>query len=320
MELFSEIYNCYYQIMRGILQNQTTYSLDDLRLFVGKEGYEESLLHIIPKLTSGEWNLLEKNNDIYISKLSEDFYVPLTNLQKSYIKAVLLDSKIQLFLDTTEIKTLLSLFQNVTPLWYPEDIYYYDRYGDGDSYEDAAYREHFRTILSAISKHQYLNITYKSKQDNILHQQYFPCHIEYSIKNDKFRLFCVNKNAQKPIDVLNLGRILDVKQLEHTEASLPNINDYIQLSYCKEPVRLIIHTHRNALERAMLHFANYKKNTKKIDESTYECLIYYNHNMETELLIEVLSFGPMIEVVGSPRFLKKLKERLKMQKHLLSRK
>ena len=70
---------------------------------------------------------------------------------------------------------------------------------------------------------------------------------------------------------------------------------------------------RNALERAMLHFANYEKNTVKIDENTYECLIYYNQSMETELLIEVMSFGPMLTVTGNERFLKALKERLKKQ-------
>ena len=63
-----------------------------------------------------------------------------------------------------------------------------------------------------------------------------------------------------------------------------------------EPVTLHIVNRRNALERAMLHFANYEKNTTKIDEDAYECLIYYNQSMETELLIEVLSFGPRSSV------------------------
>ncbi len=78
-------------------------------------------------------------------------------------------------------------------------------------------------------------------------------------------------------------------------------------------MRLHIINKRNALERAMLHFANYEKNTRKIDQDTYECLIYYNQMMETELLIEVMSFGPMLKVVGNDRFLKSLKTRLRRQ-------
>lgn len=66
----------------------------------------------------------------------------------------------------------------------------------------------------------------------------------------------------------------------------------------------------------MLHFVNYEKNTTKIDEDTYECLIHYNQSMETELLIEVLSFGPMLKVTGSERFLNSLRARLKKQMQL----
>ena len=87
----------------------------------------------------------------------------------------------------------------------------------------------------------------------------------------------------------------------------------IQRSYYKEPLKLRIVNKRNALERAMLHFANYEKNTTKIDEDTYECVIYYNRNMETELLIEVMSFGPMLTVLENERFLNSLKARLQRQ-------
>ena len=92
-----------------------------------------------------------------------------------------------------------------------------------------------------------------------------------------------------------------------------DLNAVIQASYYKEPLKLRIVNKRNAMERAMLHFANYEKNTRKIDEDTYECLIYYNQNMETELLIEVMSFGPMLTVLENERFLSDLKARLQRQ-------
>ena len=67
----------------------------------------------------------------------------------------------------------------------------------------------------------------------------------------------------------------------------------------------------------MLHFANYEKQTVKIDEEHYECLIYYNSMMETELLIEILSFGPTIKVLGPENFLTKVKERVHRQQQIL---
>lgn len=90
----------------------------------------------------------------------------------------------------------------------------------------------------------------------------------------------------------------------------------IRKSYYKEPLTLHIANRRNALERAILHFANYEKNTTKIDENTYECLVYYNQSMETELLIEVMSFGPMLTVVGNDKFLESLRGRLAKQRTL----
>ena len=81
MELFSEIYNCYYQIMKSILQTQSTLTLNELRASISKNGYEESLLYLIPKLTTREWDLLKQENEVFLSKISENFYVPLTTLQ-----------------------------------------------------------------------------------------------------------------------------------------------------------------------------------------------------------------------------------------------
>ena len=110
-----------------------------------------------------------------------------------------------------------------------------------------------------------------------------------------------------------MSRIQSIQPLEKTLSSPVDIDAIIQRSYYKEPLRLRIVNRRNALERAMLHFANYEKNTVKIDEDTYECLIYYNQAMETELLIEVMSFGPMLTVLGNDRFLSLLKARLHSQ-------
>lgn len=119
------------------------------------------------------------------------------------------------------------------------------------------------------------------------------------------------------LEILNVSRIQNIRLTEKTLSSNVDLNTLIRRSYYKEPVRLHIVNKRNALERAMLHFANYEKNTAKIDENTYECLIYYNQSMETELLIEVLSFGPMLTVLGNEKFLHSLRRRLKKQSLLL---
>ncbi len=323
MDIFSEIYNCYYQIMKSLLQNSSPLTLSQIQSQVEETGYEESFLYLIPKITTGEWDLLKQDGDLFLSKLSNNFYVPLTDLQRSYIKSILQDKRIRLFFSEEKLNALQQLFSDVTPLWNPEDIYYYDSFSNGDDYSNPLYQQHFRTILTAIKQKQYVDISYEAKKHCRVHHHYLPCRLEYSIKNDKFRLLgiTVHKTHHGSLETLNLDRMQTVNLLPQTipAQKLPDISQIIRSTYYKEPVRLLIHTDRNALERAMLQFANYEKNTTKIDENTYECLIYYNQKMETELLIEVLSFGPLVEVLGSDRFLELVKARLRRQKRISHR-
>ena len=62
----------------------------------------------------------------------------------------------------------------------------------------------------------------------------------------------------------------------------------------------------------MLHFANYEKHTEyDEEEKAWICSIYYDMADETELLIEVLSFGPVVQVLGPESFLRQIRARVK---------
>ncbi len=319
MELFSEIYSCYYQVLRHLLCSQDALTIQDIRRLICGEGFEESLLSIIPKLEDGTWNLFEKDGKLYRSRLSSSLTTPVSDLEKSYLKALLSDPRIGLFLDREQSEALDNMLADVTPLWRPEQFYYFDRFADSDPYEEGNYPNWLRILLQAQKQNQYVDIDYTSPNGRRVHHHYVPARLEYSVKNDKFRIL-----ALKPVhrdkyllEILNVSRIQSVQLLPKTLSSPVDLDAMIQRSYYKEPLRLLIVNKRNALERAMLHFANYEKNTTKIDEDTYECLIYYNQNMETELLIEVMSFGPMLTVLENERFLNSLKERLQKQMRIV---
>lgn len=323
MELFSEIYSCYYQVLRHILQNRSAMTLQDIRTQICGEGFGESLLSIIPKLEDGAWNLFEKDKNLYRSKISSSFAAPISDLERSYLKALLSDPRIGLFLDSAQMDYLNEALASVQPLWKPEQFYYFDRFSDGDPYEDENYRSCFRTLLQAQKQMRYVDIDYTSPKGTRLHHHYIPARLEYSEKNDKFRVLALRPASSSfaprsrggfRLEILNVSRIRSVRLLDRPLSSPVDLNAMIRRSYYREPLKLRIVNHRNALERAMLHFANYEKNTTKIDEDTYECLIYYNQGMETELLIEVMSFGPMLTVVGNDRFLNLLRDRLRRQR------
>ena len=78
-----------------------------------------------------------------------------------------------------------------------------------------------------------------------------------------------------------------------------------------EPVLLKISGERNSLERCMLHFANYEKHTEyDEDRKCWLCSIYYDLADETELLIDILSFGPVVQVLGPESFVRQVRERV----------
>lgn len=321
MELFTEIYNCYFQIVDEICKTAATMEITEKEMFglASRFGYEESGLTIVPKLTEGNWNLLSETEGGYLSKIDNVEVLPLTTLQKRWLKALLLDERIDLFLDRSKREMIQTYLEDVTPLFLPNDFYYYDRFCDGDDFSSQTYIAHFRTIIKAIRKKQYIEICFSSRRENRICRTYLPCRIEYSSKNNKFRLLAIHekKSGRLKTEIINLSRI-ESTSVTKQFCELPmHFEDAFKASYYKVPVKILITNSRNALERTMLHFANYEKHTKKLDDEHYECLIYYNRNDETELLIEILSFGPMIKVLGPDDFVEKIKERLRKQERLL---
>jgi len=337
MQLFTEIYNCYFQIVDEICKaaQEAPISEKEMLELAARFGYGESGYLIVPKLIHN-WNLLENTEEGYYSKIDNLEVLPLTTLQKRWLKAILSDEKIGLFLEEGQISLLNTYLEDVEPLFLQEDFYYYDRFQDGDDFAAPEYEVHFRLLLEAIRKKQCVEITFFSRKSEEIRRTYLPCRIEYSAKNDKFRLIaipekCLNKNANDSIqaninqnekmqrvEIVNLSRMEKVTLIDKFYQGEIDLEQAIKTSYYKEPVKLLISTKRNTLERTMLHFASYEKQTKKLDEDTYECLIYYNSMVETELLIEILSFGPTIKVLGPENFLERVKQRLYRQEKILA--
>ena len=109
MELFEEIYGSYFQAIRKILLDAGTkpLTLKDMEADILSVSSAESALNILPKLLDGAWSpLLHREADGCFScalgqdqtEKTEDFLkLPLTKLQKSWIKALLSDQRFRLF-------------------------------------------------------------------------------------------------------------------------------------------------------------------------------------------------------------------------------
>ena len=329
--LFEEIYGSYFQAVRRILEagHDTPLTLTALYQLVRSCAFEESAAAIVPKLTDGPWSpLLEKTEDgnknkgkCWKSRLKHaSLKTPLTSLQKAWLKSLLADSRFRLFFTDSQLERLTGKLSGTSALFDPEDFYYFDRYADGDPYEKPGYRENFQIILRAMRERKPLFAAYAGGKGRHMTPEVLPCRLQYSPKDDKFRLLGVtvrHGRTSLPV-VLNLGRI---ERCHLSRNPVPERFDWIYpgfASQCEDPVRIRIANERNALERCMLHFSNYEKQTVyEPDTDTWICSLYYDPADETELLIELLSFGPVIRILGPERFLSQVRERVKRQHELL---
>lgn len=298
--IFNEIYGAYYNAVAKILASAIRQPLtkEEMRRIISEQAFSESVLSLEPSLCSGQWQLLHPDGR---TPLQHPPTQPLSHLQKRWLKALVLDPRIRLF------KPDVSGLEDVLPLFTPQDIRYYDQYADGDLYEDERYVRHFHLILEALEHRQLLSLLIRSRKGNITQMKVMPQFLEYSEKDDKFRLIASGARYGK---VINLGRILGCKTLPDDTAG------YQQRAPAPSDrsLTLELYDDRNALERALLHFAHFEKTAERLDQRHYRIKIRYGRLDETEMVIRVLSFGPLIRVVGPECFAEQIKKRLEMQK------
>ena len=311
--LFSEIYNRYFGIVARLLAPKGVISQKTMKDTVQKYGFGESLLFLVPHLTGNTWELFEETGAGYRSKLRGGVKLPLSRLQMRWIRAVLSDPRAGLFLEDSGREALQTYLSDAEPLFRYEDFHYFDRFSDADDYMQDAYREHFRLILQAIRGDAWIFVRYEARPDKISNLTVKPLCMEYSVKNDCFRLRCIVKNkARLHKHILRISRMKKVKFAD----AAPDRETEPLKEMASEKVTIRIRDVRNAMERAMLQFADYRKNTQRLEDNSYRCEIFYDKEDETELLIEILSFGPMIEVEDTSEnghFLGLIRERLQKQ-------
>lgn len=303
--LFSEVYGTYFDVLSEILEKAADGELtrDTMYAIIQEKGFEESILTIPQNLNNQTWPLLSAD---FTTPLEHKPTQPITTLQKRWMKALLNDPRIRLFAPPIEG------LQDVEPL-YPENTFvYFDRYGDGDPFEDPQYIQRFQTILTALRERKWLRLHFLGR-NNVPHSwRCIPYKLEYSPKDDKFRLITSNNRA--PL-IINLARITDCKLLEPVTSE-----EYRPKAMRKRKLVLELMDERNALERCMLHFSHLEKETERIDNRRYRLTLHYEKDDETELLIRVLSFGHVLKVVSPDQFKEKLKSRIRKQMQLRTQK
>ena len=298
--IFSELYSAYYNTVARILSAIMDDKTDErvLNRIVMKYAFDESVLTILPSMKSGKWQIMHPD---FTTPIIHRPTMPMTNLEKRWLKAISLDPRIKLFgLD-------FSFLDDVEPLFTPDDYYVFDKYLDGDPFDDEKYIERFRLILYAIREGKQIKFTMKNRRGNDSFVRCRPLRLEYSEKDDKLRLIT---GGCRYVTTVNLSRISKCAIDDGAHPVGWRCEDVKQQS-----LTLKLSSARNTPERLMLHFAHFEKQAQKLADDTYLVKIKYEANDEPEMVIRVLSFGPTVEVVEPEGFRELVREKLKKQKN-----
>lgn len=329
MNIFSEIYGAYFRAVERLLSLEK-FDKSEIRDAIECEAFRDSALFIEPKLLpkkdgSSDWGLLLRNDDGSFSPVTKNSPPKIvTELQKRWLKAKLSDPRFALFFGDDTLERLTKRLENVKPLYDPNCFRCFDVYADGDDYSDENYRKNFRTVLAAVKKREILKIDFVSGKNEPMFGQYLPIKIEYSQKNDKFRVFCYRMRCGhfSGVTVLNIGRMTSVRAtgicFPVPHADLDETDKLFGERRCKEPVLVEVSSERNGIERFMMEFASFEKQTE-LDMNAGKCMvrIWYDSQDETELLIRLLGFGPVLRIIGPEDFRKQAAERVERQYRLL---
>lgn len=291
--LFSEVYGSYFAAVGAMITEELRGRLTTKRMreIITEKCFGESVENIERAFREDNWPLLEW--------IENEPSTPVTTLEKRWLKALISDRRIRLF-DISE-----DGLEDVEPLFTPDMFEEYDRYADGDPYEDERYIENFRLLRTALREKRRVRVAFTGYKGKDFVWNCVPRYLEYSEKDDKFRLVTA---GEKYDSTINLARMTSVTLLDEFSSELLGCS-----ARHEDMLVFELRDIRNALERVMMHFSHLRKETERTGEDTYRVTLYYDREDETELLIRILGFGPAVKVVSPESFIEKLKDRLKKQ-------
>ena len=324
MNLFSEIYGTYFRVAAKLLENEVT-DEKTVRETVLRDGFRDSVLFLPQKLIpSGEdWGLFRRTADGNLRRITKKAPVKvLTRLQKMWLKAKLSDPRIRLFMDSETLASLEQRLEDVPPLYGREQFCFIDRFLDSDDYSDEKYIQNFRTALDVVKRRRIVFIEFVSGHGKRMSGRFVLLKMEYSPKNDKFRAYCylLRNDKIRSSGIINIGRITRIEDTGRTYRTPVSMDEYFSSRKCSTPAMIRVSTERNGVERFMLEFASYEKHTvRNLETGQYNVELWYDQQDETELLIRLLSFGPVIEIFGPEHLREQAKQRIKRQAELLEK-
>ena len=323
MTPFSELYSKYYTLVSHILQlaHEKPLSLEDLRTYITEEGFLETPTALIPPLTSQDeesYHLLLKEENTFTSILKNKPPVLLTQLEARFLKTLLQDPKLGLFLEDEDFYLLKKALSEFEPLYTQEMIGFARQNPQDDLYQDAHYKKLFKTLTLALQGNQLVELKLDDSAESTL--IIAPYKIEYAIREDAFSLLAITLENEQLLDLkrIPLTSIQSIQVL-HEAPARNTLVDFAKSCKCKEPLVFEVNNMRSGFERTFMYLSPYERITEYNEEGD-TCLVqlYYYPFDESALIDMLISFGPIIKILAPSHIRQCFKTRISKQAQLFA--
>lgn len=269
--------------------------------------------------------ILEQSNYLYD-------VLPLTKLELRWLMTVLEDPLATVFFSNEQISKLKKAIQDVSFEVKPfkmSAINYFDRYNFEErhlragevhirhSKEEAYF---IRKVYKAIIFGEKTKIEYKNWRGEKRYVTCKPAWLEYSRRDDIFRIWYINENK---ICIINISRILRITVLKNKKYNKFEQREELRKLYNQTMTEIQIEFYqgeKNLPDRLLTEFSLWKKKCiYDINTQKYTMILYYSTLDEKEILIRLLSYGPYVRVIASEKnyILSELKKRVIAQRELI---
>ena len=248
--------------------------------------------------------------------------VPVSAIEIDWILYCLKQPQAQLFLTRDEIAEIKKTYQFKTGTFGDRILETYNQNKKDDLYSTDKVQETFRILLAAIYQQKKLHIQYLNwMTGEIYDTQYSPVSIEYSKRDDAFRLWAITNSGE--LYPLNLERIVDAKitNIDY-DSTLVEAQAEKEYENREKKVQVIFPDKKNVPDRILTEFSPWKKKCKyDAEKKLYTMDLFYDKMDAFEIAIRLHAYGRNVYVVKDDGdVLARMLENIGMQKDIIDRK
>lgn len=315
--MFNDYDSRYYEII-GRLNEMAPFEMKDAIEVFQKVGFLETPLALSEAVFKDKpdaaYPFFEKmDSGQYRSMLQNPCKRPLSIDELKWLKAVLGSDKAKCLLDAPLLEKLQDLLNGISPLYQYEQLVGHHVASDKDDFTQQHYQSTLNLALQAIEERRIVYIEYAGVHGSKLATHFFLHELEYSPRDGKIRLICskVRPSGLKKIQRLNLSRVSKLFLTSNVYTGDFEYKTQKNSLNGRQILELEILNERNGIERCFCQFSVYERlSFYRHEKGTCHMTMHYLPSYEAELMIQVLSFGPIVSVLGPDDFKKRFIERL----------